>query len=57
MEEKDMKKRMLSILLVAMMLFFGHSVYVYTAMVHVSYGYCGFGLGGKHTHQGNCYDG
>ncbi len=42
-------------LLVAMMLGLDHSVYVYTAMVHMGYG-C-FRLGGKHAHQGNCYDG
>jgi len=44
-------------LLVAMMLFFDHSVYMHTSMMHVGYGYGCFRLGGKHAHQGNCYDG
>lgn len=44
-------------LFVAMMLVFDHSVYLHTAMVHMCYGYGCFGLGRKHAHQGDCYNG
>lgn len=44
-------------LFVAMMLVFDHSVYLHTTMMHMGYGYCCFGLGGKNAHQGYCYYG
>ena len=40
-----------------MVLGFGHAVYLGTTMVMMSNGYGGFGLGGKHGHEGNGYDG
>ena len=37
-------------LFVAMMLGFDHAVYLHAIMMYMSYGYCCFGLGGKHAH-------
>ncbi len=42
-------------LLMAMVFGLDHAVYLHRTMVHMSNG--GFGLGGKHGHEGYGYDG
>ena len=39
------------------MIFIFHNAMYVGAMLMMRYGNGGFGLGGKHAHQGDCYDG